>query len=70
MGKPRIGKEPAEVVKIAEGMGWQYVGFTGQGHLLMVHENGSKVTISATPSGHIWRKQAISQLKRLGADTE
>lgn len=67
MSKTRFPSKAArELVKIAAEIGWQFIGFTGSGHLRLQHVNGAKYTIPATPSDHRGRMAALTDLQRIG----
>lgn len=58
-------KEAREIVKLARDLGWSLVGYTGSNHLLLVHENGSRYILAATPSSHRNKANAMAMLTRL-----
>jgi predicted RNA binding protein YcfA (HicA-like mRNA interferase family) len=58
-------KEAREIVKMARKLGWAFIGYTGTNHLLLVHENGSRYVLAATPSSHRNRANSISMLEKL-----
>lgn len=67
MSKRYPSKEAREIIKAARKLGWVHVGYTGHGHPLLVHENGSRYTIAATPSSHRNRANSMAMLTRLAA---
>jgi predicted RNA binding protein YcfA (HicA-like mRNA interferase family) len=58
-------KEAREIVKLARQLGWTCVGTTGSNHLLLVHENGSRYILAATPSSHRNRANSLNMLEKL-----
>lgn len=58
-------KEAREIVLLARAIGWSFIGYTGSNHLLLVHENGSRYTLAATPSSRRNRANAVAMLERL-----
>lgn len=58
-------KEAREIIKAAREIGWSHAGYTGSGHLLLIHENGAKFSIASTPGDNRNRKNAIRTLERL-----
>ena len=60
-----VGKEARETIKLARQIGWEHVGYTGSGHLLLQHENGKKYSIASSPGDNRNRKNALAMLERL-----
>lgn len=58
-------KEAREIVLLARQLGWECVGYTGGNHLKLVHENGSRYILAATPSSHRNKANALAILERL-----
>lgn len=58
-------KEQRELVDIAARLGFKYVGLDGGGHIELKHENGTHVTLAATPSEYRGRANAIALLERI-----
>lgn len=58
-------KEAREIIQLAKQIGWTHAGYSGSGHPLLIHENGSKYTIAATPSDRRNRANSLSMLERL-----
>ena len=58
-------KEAREIIVLAREIGWTHQGFSGSGHPVLVHENGARVTIAATPSDRRNRANALAALERL-----
>ena len=58
-------KEAREIILMAKQIGWTHTGYSGSGHPVLVHENGSKYTIAATPSDRRNRANSLSMLERL-----
>lgn len=65
MSKRYPSKEAREIIVIARQLGWAHVGFTGSGHPKLIHENGARYTIAATPSDRRNRANALAMLERL-----
>ncbi len=58
-------KEAREIIIAARQIGWSHVGFSGSGHPRLVHENGARYTIAATPSDRRNRANALAMLEKL-----
>lgn len=58
-------KEAREIILAAKEIGWKQVGYSGSGHPVLVHENGSKYTIAATPGDRRNRANSLRMLERL-----
>ena len=58
-------KEAREIIALARTIGWREGGFSGSGHPVLIHENGSKVSIAATPGDRRNRANAIAMLEKL-----
>lgn len=58
-------KEAREIIQLARQIGWRHEGYSGQNHPVLVHENGARVTICATPSDRRNRANSIALLERL-----
>ena len=66
MSKSRYpSKEAREIVQLARKLGWTLAGYTGSNHLLLVHENGSRYILAATPSSYRNKANALAILERL-----
>lgn len=65
MAKRYPSKEAREIILIARQLGWEFVGYSGSGHLVLKHENGKKYTIAATPSSHRNRANSLAMLEKL-----
>lgn len=59
-------KETREIILLARRIGWQQIGFTGSGHVLLQHENGRKYSIAGSPGNNRNRANAIAMLERIG----
>lgn len=59
-------KEAREIIKLAELIGWRFIGYTGSGHPRLEHTNGARYTIPATGSDRRGRLASLSDLQRLG----
>lgn len=53
-----------EVVEKARRIGWKYQGVNGEGHPVLVHENGERQTLPATPSDYRGLTNAVLALER------
>lgn len=58
-------KEAREIILLARLIGWEFVGYTGNNHPVLQHENGSRYTIAATPSSHRNRANSLAMLEKL-----
>lgn len=58
-------KEAREIIQLAKLIGWQFGGYTGGGHPILVHENGARYTIAATPSSNRNRANSLAMLEKL-----
>lgn len=58
-------KEAREIILMARTIGWREAGFSGSGHPVLVHENGARVSIAATPGDRRNRANALSMLEKL-----
>lgn len=61
----QLHKEVKEVVRYAETLGFRNAGFTGRMHILLIHPNGGKTTVSGTPSSPTALRNARAQIKRI-----
>lgn len=64
-GKNQVHKEVRDLIRFAESLGFEWVGFTGKMHPLLKHPNGGATTISGTPGGRSGAHNAKSQLRRI-----
>lgn len=53
------------LLEIADQLGFTYLGKDGQGHHSLVHENGTRYAIAATPSDYRGVKNTIADLERI-----
>jgi hypothetical protein len=58
-------KEARELILIAKELGWHPAGYSGTGHPRLIHENGAKITIAATPGDRRNRANSLAMLERL-----
>lgn len=63
-------KEAREIVQMARQLGWTFAGYTGSNHLLMIHENGNRYVLAATPSSYRNKANARAMLIKLATSVE
>lgn len=63
----RMRKDVQEVADIlVNHLGFRYAGTTGTEHHLLIHPNGGRTTLPATPhGGNRWRENAIAEAERV-----
>lgn len=66
---PRYHKDAEKFLAEIAPDGWQSVGYTGSGHIKLVHTDGAVAFLSATPGDYRTRKNMISTLRRARATT-
>lgn len=61
----RVHKDVKFLIQEAEKLGFRNAGYTGRLHILLIHPNGGKTTLSGTPSRPSSRRNALAQLRRI-----